>query len=222
VAVAFPGTPLPGAKLTGMPLRPEVANLDRAARRPEARALLGLAPDLPTLLVSGGSLGARNLNNAMLAAAGSILATGAQVLHLTGRGKAAGVAAGLEGLAGAERYHIREYLDRMDLALAAADLAVQRAGAATVSELACCALPSVLVPLAIGNGEQRLNAAGLVEAGGAVMVSDADFADWAVIHLADLLVDDARLAAMAAGADKVAIRDGAERLVRLIEEVVGA
>jgi undecaprenyldiphospho-muramoylpentapeptide beta-N-acetylglucosaminyltransferase len=220
VAVAFPDTPLPGAQLVGMPLRAELARLDRAAARPEARELLGLDLDRPTLLVAGGSLGAVNLNQAVVSVAGALLAAGVQVLHLTGRGKAEAVAAAVAGIEGAERYHVLDYLGQMELALAAADLAVQRAGAGTVSELACAALPSVLVPLPVGNGEQRLNAAGLVAAGGAVLVEDADFADWARSNLVDLLSDKTRLDAMAAGAASVAINDGAERLADLIEAAV--
>jgi UDP-N-acetylglucosamine:LPS N-acetylglucosamine transferase len=148
------------------------------------------------------------------------LDAGAQVLHLTGRGKGDEVRAAVAGLDRAGSYHVVEYLDQMELALAAADLAVQRAGAATVSELACVALPSVLVPLRVGNGEQRHNAAGLVEAGGAVLVDEEAFAEWARDHLMDLLTSPARLAAMSAGAASVAIRDGAERLVDMIEGVI--
>jgi UDP-N-acetylglucosamine--N-acetylmuramyl-(pentapeptide) pyrophosphoryl-undecaprenol N-acetylglucosamine transferase len=219
VGVTFPQTQLPRAELTGMPLRRAIADLDRPTQRAAARAELGLAADRPTLLVSGGSLGAQRLNQAVAAVAADLLAAGAQVLHLTGRGKAEPVAAALTGLADAQHYHVVEYLDRMELAFAAADLAVQRAGAGTVSELACVGLPSVLVPLPIGNGEQRLNAAGLVAAGGAELVDDAAFPAWASANLVDLLSDGARLAAMAAGAEKVAIRDGAERLCGLIERV---
>ncbi|MDR1799495.1 MAG: UDP-N-acetylglucosamine--N-acetylmuramyl-(pentapeptide) pyrophosphoryl-undecaprenol N-acetylglucosamine transferase, partial [Bifidobacteriaceae bacterium] len=199
VGVAFPNTPLPRAELTGMPLRRAIAELDRAAARAPARAELGLAPDRPTLLVAGGSLGAANLNQGVTAVAGNLLAAGAQVLHLTGRDKAAPVQAAVADLPGAEHYHVLDYLDRMELALAAADLAVQRAGAGTVSELACAGLPAVLVPLPIGNGEQRLNAAGLVAAGGAELVEDAAFGAWAQAHLVAWLGDPARLAAMAAG-----------------------
>jgi undecaprenyldiphospho-muramoylpentapeptide beta-N-acetylglucosaminyltransferase len=220
VAVAFAGTELPGAKLVGMPLRAQLARPDRDALRPEAQELLGLAPDRPTLLVAGGSLGAVGLNRAAAAAAPALLAAGAQVLHLAGRGKAEAVRTAVADLDGAEHYHVLEYLDRMELALAAADLAVGRAGAGTVSELACAGLPSVLVPLPVGNGEQRFNAAALVGAGGAELVADVDFPDWAAANLTELLFDQDRLAAMAKAAATVAIADGAERLADLIEEVV--
>jgi UDP-N-acetylglucosamine:LPS N-acetylglucosamine transferase len=120
---------------------------------------------------------------------------------------------------GAPVYRVIEYLDAMELALAAADLAVERAGAGSVAELACAALPSVLVPLAIGNGEQRFNAAQLVGAGGAELVLDAEFETWAGANLLELLLDTDRLAAMTEAAASVAIRDGAERLADLVSGV---
>ncbi|MDR2254147.1 MAG: UDP-N-acetylglucosamine--N-acetylmuramyl-(pentapeptide) pyrophosphoryl-undecaprenol N-acetylglucosamine transferase [Bifidobacteriaceae bacterium] len=218
VAVAFPGTPLPGAQLVGMPMRRAVAQLNRAEACPAARRELGLDPDRPTLLVAGGSLGAVRLNQAMSLVASELIAAGAQVLHLAGRGKADELRAALAGV-DPERYRVVEYLERMELALAAADLAVQRAGAATVAELACAALPAVLVPLAVGNGEQRLNAAGLVGAGGAVLVENDEFARWAPGNLAALLTARDRLARMSEAAATQAIRDGAERLADLIEAV---
>ena len=218
VATTFPGTKLSGAVVTGLPMRPALATLDRPAQRTAARAELGLDPQRPCLLVSGGSLGAQHLNQALADLAGELLANGAQVLHLTGKGKAEVLHEALAKVDGAQHYHIREYLDRMELAMAAADLAVCRAGAGTVCELACAALPSVLVPLAIGNGEQRHNAAELVQAGGAEVVADATFPKWAAKHLVAWLGETTRLSAMTAAAGSVARRDGAERLVDLIEQ----
>jgi UDP-N-acetylglucosamine--N-acetylmuramyl-(pentapeptide) pyrophosphoryl-undecaprenol N-acetylglucosamine transferase len=218
IGVAFEGTPLKGAKLVGMPLRPELARMDRAEQRGRARAQLALAEDSRVLLVSGGSLGALRLNQAVVSQAQMLLAGGNQILHLTGPGKAEPIRQAIAQLEGHERYRVLEYLPQMELALAAADLAVQRAGAATVSELACAGLPSVLVPLPIGNGEQRLNASMLLRAGGAILVEDSAFPNWAKANLADLLNDQQRQAKMASAAASVAIRDGAERLVDLIEE----
>jgi UDP-N-acetylglucosamine:LPS N-acetylglucosamine transferase len=221
VGVALAGTPLPNARLVGMPLRPGLARLDRAGSRAQARRQLGLDPVKPTLLVAGGSLGALNLNQAAAAVASELIGAGAQVLHLTGRGKSQAVRLGLGSLNASQTasYHIMEYLESMELALAAADLALQRAGAATVAELACAGLPAVLVPLRIGNGEQRHNAAGLVKAGAAVLVTDDEIGHWVTGNLAELLTSPDRLAAMSQAASSIAIRDGAERLVDLIEEV---
>jgi UDP-N-acetylmuramate--alanine ligase len=226
VAVTFPATRLPGARVTGLPLRAPVARLaaDRAAdpvaMRTRAAMELGLDPAAPTLLVTGGSLGAASLNRAVAGAAEDLLAAGVQVVHLTGTGKAEPVRAAVEPLPGAARYQVREYLDRMDLALAVADLVLCRAGASTVCELAALGIPAVYVPLPFGNGEQRLNAAGVVAAGGGLLVEDGALdADWVRGHLLPLLVGPAAgstRARMAAGAAKVGVRDAAAKVASLV------
>jgi UDP-N-acetylglucosamine--N-acetylmuramyl-(pentapeptide) pyrophosphoryl-undecaprenol N-acetylglucosamine transferase len=105
----------------------------------------------------------------------------------------------------------------MDLAFAAADIAVSRAGSATVSELAAIGLPAVFVPYPVGNGEQELNARESVAAGGAVLVRDQDFTpDWVASRLIPLLGDRARVAEMAARITSVGHRDGADRMVDLV------
>lgn len=221
VAVTFASTRLPGAVLTGLPLRPAIAELlarreaDAAGERRRARETLGLDPQRRTVLVTGGSLGALSINRAAAAAGAGIVASGAQVLHLTGAGKDAEVRAA----APAEHYHVREYLAEMELALAAADLVVCRAGAGTVSELAALGIPAVYVPLPIGNGEQRLNAAGVVEAGGGVLVEDSELDPQRLLGLVTGL-DEAALEHMAAAARSVGVRDGAARLADLVLGVV--
>jgi undecaprenyldiphospho-muramoylpentapeptide beta-N-acetylglucosaminyltransferase len=224
VAVTFPGTPIRGARVTGLPLRPEVAALlgeletDRAATRARAALALGLDPALPTLLVTGASSGALSLNRAVSAAAGALLDSGVQVLHLTGAGKSAPVLAAVGSLPGAERYHVMEYLDRMQDGLAVADLAICRAGAGTVVELAAAGVPSVFVPLPVGNGEQRLNAAPVVAAGGGLLVGDAELTPaWLLTTVLPLLRDTTLLAAMSAAARTVGTRDAASRVADLVE-----
>ncbi len=212
VAVTFPLTRLPHAVRVGMPLRREISQLDRAAMRDEARRHLGLAPDAPTLLVTGGSLGAQRLNDAVAGALKDLTAAGIGVLHLTGAGKA-GAASG-HGPA----YVALEYCDRMDLAYAAADLVLCRAGANTVCELTTVGLPAVYVPLPIGNGEQRLNAEPVVAVGGGLLVNDTDLdADWLRDHLVPLIADPGRVAAMAAASAGAGVRDADERLADLVE-----
>ena len=125
-AITFAGTPLRRARLVGMPLRPEITTLDRPSRRAEARKQLGLEPVRPVLLVTGGSTGAQRLNHTMTSSAARVLGAGWQVLHITGTGRGGDD----PGLAG---YRTRAYCDRMELAVAAADLVVCRAGAATDS-----------------------------------------------------------------------------------------
>ncbi|MEZ0449442.1 UDP-N-acetylglucosamine--N-acetylmuramyl-(pentapeptide) pyrophosphoryl-undecaprenol N-acetylglucosamine transferase [Cellulomonas sp. ICMP 17802] len=227
VAVTFPGTALRGAQVTGLPLRAPIARLveqledDRAGTRAAAAAELGLDASLPTLLVTGGSLGAVSVNAAVAGAAADLLAAGVQVLHLTGAGKADAVRAALDGVPGAERYHVREYLTEMHLALAVADVVVGRSGAGTVCEQAALGIPAVYVPLPIGNGEQRLNAAAVVAAGGGLLVDDADLDPaWVRAHLPVLLVGETAVETrerMGHAAARVGVRDAAARVARLVE-----
>lgn len=214
VGVTFAGTPIRGARVTGMPLRPEITGLDRAALRRPAREHFGLDPDRPTLLVTGGSLGARALNRGIAGCAAEIVAAGIQVLHVWG---------GLTELEdpGVPGYAVTPYCDRMDLAFAACDLAVSRAGSTTVSELSGLGIPAVFVPYGHGNGEQRLNAAGAVEAGGALLVDDAELTPrWVRETLIPLVLDDARLDEMAGRARAVGSLDGTERLYDLVREAL--
>ena len=216
VGVTFPGTPLRGARVVGMPLRRQISALDRAELRDTARATFGLRGDLVTLLVTGGSLGAQRLNETLGAAAATLGAAGVQVLHAAGRGKTVQVAGA------SAPYVVLEYLDRMDLGYAAADLVICRAGAGTVCELTTVGLPAAYVPLPIGNGEQRLNAQPVVDAGGGLLVDNAACTpDWVRTVLVPLLTDPGRLAAMAAAAARFGIRDGDERLADLVLEAAG-
>jgi UDP-N-acetylglucosamine--N-acetylmuramyl-(pentapeptide) pyrophosphoryl-undecaprenol N-acetylglucosamine transferase len=218
VLTATPAARLPGAEVIGMPLRSAVADLDRGAVRAAARRELGLDPQAPTLLVFGGSQGARRLNQAMAAAGPTLIAAGLQVLHLTGAAHAAELSAQLAG----PRYLVRPYLDRMELGYAAADLALCRAGALTCAELAAVGLPAIYVPLPIGNGEQTLNAEPVVAAGGGMLVADRllDGA-WITREVPALLAAPDRLAAMAAAAKRFGVRDADDRLAEIILGLLG-
>jgi UDP-N-acetylglucosamine--N-acetylmuramyl-(pentapeptide) pyrophosphoryl-undecaprenol N-acetylglucosamine transferase len=219
VGVATPDVKLPHARYLGIPLRQAIATLDRTARRAEARAAFGLDPHRPTLLVFGGSQGARRLNEVMAASASMLLAAGVQVLHAIGPNNKLWV----ETPAGAPPYLTVPYLERMDLAYAAADLTLCRAGAMTCAELAAVGLPAVYVPLPIGNGEQRLNAMPVVRAGGGLLVDDADLTtSWLREHALPLLTDPARLASMGAAAAEFGRRDADEELVRMVREAMAA
>jgi UDP-N-acetylglucosamine--N-acetylmuramyl-(pentapeptide) pyrophosphoryl-undecaprenol N-acetylglucosamine transferase len=199
-----------------MPLRREIEQLDRHAARAEAVAFFGLDPARLTLLVTGGSLGAERLNETVWNAAASILGTSWQLLHITGERSQLGPSE-LPG------YHLVRYCDRMDLALAASDFAVARAGAATVSELTALGIPAAYVPLPIGNGEQRLNARSVVARGGALMVENSQFTpEWIASTLVPLLQDRPAIAAMAARTASLGVRDGAARMDELIQEALAA
>lgn len=211
VGVTFASTRLRHGRVVGFPLRREIENLDRAASRDKAAREFGLDPLMPTLLVTGGSSGARRINDTVSASAARIVGAGWQVLHLSGGLRDAITDPGLPG------YHIVDYTDRMDLAFAAADLAISRAGSATVSELAAVGLPAVFIPYPVGNGEQQLNAHDAVAAGGALLVLDAAFTpEWVTDRLIPLLGDRARVTDLAARIATVGHRDGADRMVDLV------
>ncbi|MDU0347885.1 undecaprenyldiphospho-muramoylpentapeptide beta-N-acetylglucosaminyltransferase [Actinomyces sp. MRS3W] len=229
VALTFASTPLAASHgrtdITGLPLRPAISGLvdrlraDAAATRRAGADALGLDPNAPTLLVTGGSLGAQHLNEVMCTCIGE-LPEGLQVLHLTGRGKDAPVRAAVAQAGdAATRYHVLDYLTAMEQAYACADGVICRSGAGTVAELTALGLPALYVPLPIGNGEQRLNAADCVAAGGGQLVDDADLRAQDVLAFTDLLTDSARRERVAQAAASTGVRDGAERLAQLIREV---
>ena len=214
VGVAFEGTPLPHSTFVGMPLRVEIEQLDRAGARSEALELFGLSSGRPTLLVTGGSLGARRLNQTIAERADALIAAGYQILHIQGgRGELSDP--------GVEHYRLLEYCDRMDLAFAITDFAVARAGAATVCEFAALGIPAVYVPFPVGNGEQRFNAAGVVRQGGGILVDDAEFVpEWVDGQLLPLLADADRVADMGRRAAAAGVRDGSDRMVSLIRSAL--
>ncbi len=212
VAEAVPGS-LAGATYVGVPLRPAIATLDRSARRLEARKRLGLNPDLPTLLVSGGSQGSRRLNDAVVGAAAALGSAGVQVLHASGATHQLSVARGKED----PPYVIVPYLERMDLAYAAADLMLCRAGAITCAELAAVGLPAIYVPLPIGNGEQRLNARPVVDAGGGVLIDDTECtSEYVSTELVGLALSTWRLREMSEAASAFGRRDADRVLAEMV------
>ena len=216
VGVAFAGTRLRHARVVGMPLRREIETLDRAGSRAAGLAFFGLDADLPTLLVTGGSLGARRINRTVVDSATALTEAGWQVLHITGN------AAEVDDpkLPG---YRMIAYCDRMDLALSVADFAVSRAGAATVCELSALGIPAVFVPYPVGNGEQRFNAADVVAAGGGILVDDAAFLPgWVRSELLPVLAEPQRIHSMSVAALSAGVLDGTARTIDLIDEAAGA
>ena len=213
VATSFPDTSLPHATYLGLPVRRMISTLDRAALRDEALAHFGLATDRPTLLVTGGSQGAARINTAVTSAAPALAAAGIQVLHVVGPKHT------VEQPEGDGTYVIERYVDRMDLAYAAADAVLCRAGSNTVTEVSGVGLPAIYVPLPIGNGEQELNARAVVDAGGGLLVADGALTpEWVAARLPALLTDRTRLDAMGVAAAGVIPLDADEKLARMILE----
>ncbi len=219
VGTAFSSTRLPHSDVIGMPLRQEITSLDRDALRPHALDALGLQDGLPTVLVTGGSLGAQRINDTMRACIDDFRAAGVQVLHVTGREKTFDPGPTPTGSA---PYVVREYAEQMQLCYAVADLVVTRSGAGMVCETSTLGLPAVFVPLPIGNGEQRRNAEDVVRAGGALLVDNDDFTpEWVRRQVVPLARDRQRLDRMSEAAASVGHRGADDRLVDLIHRSFG-
>lgn len=211
VLAAVDSSGLPDAVVVGMPVRGSLAGLDRKALRDKARHYFGLAAQAPTLLVFGGSQGAARLNDAVVGAAGALGAAGIGVLHAYGPKNTIDP----QEVPDAPPYIGVAYLKRMDLAYAAADLVICRSGAMTVAEVSATGLPAIYVPLPHGNGEQRLNALPVVDAGGGVLVDDADMtAEWVAANVPALLADPDELARMSSAASSGGHRDAADVVAR--------
>jgi UDP-N-acetylglucosamine--N-acetylmuramyl-(pentapeptide) pyrophosphoryl-undecaprenol N-acetylglucosamine transferase len=195
----------PATYLTGTPIR-SVRGVDVD----EARARFGGRPGERILLVFGGSQAVRRINDAVLGALPRLVER-VRVVHVTGDD---GYAAALAARAALpeplrDRYRPAPFLhDDMTAALAAADLAVGRAGASTLAEAAAFALPTAIVPYPHAAGHQRLNAESFAEAGAAVLVEDEELDADRLVDVAGLLADPARHAAMSAAARDLA-RPGA-------------
>lgn len=208
----FAGRPV---VVTGYPVRPEFSQIDRAA----ARRALGLDGSGPVLLVFGGSHGARSINQAVAAHLETLLEL-AQVVHISGHLDWPWVAERAKQLGEPlrSRYHPYAYLhERMGEALAAADLAVCRAGASTLGELPFFGLPAVLVPYPHAWRYQRVNAEWLAGRGAAVVIDDSRLRDELVPVVRELLSDPDRLERMRSRASAVARPNAAWRLAEELQ-----
>ncbi|MFT4164532.1 MAG: UDP-N-acetylglucosamine--N-acetylmuramyl-(pentapeptide) pyrophosphoryl-undecaprenol N-acetylglucosamine transferase [Microlunatus sp.] len=214
VFTSFPDTPLPHATCIGLPLRAGITDLDRVAARGAAREKFGLPGDGHVLLVSGGSQGAASLNRAVAGSIQALVRAGISVLHAVGpKNLTDDLVAVTDSDTGAV-YRPLAYIEEMDVAYAAADLMLGRCGASTVLETAAVRLPAVFVPYPHGNGEQARNAAGVVAAGGGVLLADADCtADWVQAEIPTLIRPDV-LAQMTRALAGVGHRDAATVLAR--------
>jgi UDP-N-acetylglucosamine--N-acetylmuramyl-(pentapeptide) pyrophosphoryl-undecaprenol N-acetylglucosamine transferase len=229
IATAFPAAvrafpPGRDVRVTGMPLAPEFAGFDREALRDQARRALGLPAAAVVLFVMGGSQGATRLTETTVELGRRWRERGdIHVLLKLGARAAADVEVALRRAGADAVVHPVAYLDRMDSAYAAADVALCRAGAGTVAELAATGLPAILVPYPFATGDhQRVNADELVGAGGAQVVADADASAATIGPLVEALVaDPARLATMAEASRSVGRPDAADHLARWVLELAG-
>jgi UDP-N-acetylglucosamine--N-acetylmuramyl-(pentapeptide) pyrophosphoryl-undecaprenol N-acetylglucosamine transferase len=213
-AVSLPGTPLRGAVVTGNPVRHEVVVTPRA---PD--------PDRPLVAVFGGSLGSGRINDASLGLYERWRdRTDVAVHHVTGPRNYEECVARLEAMrrpGDVLRYELVGYEEHMEQLYARAMIAVCRAGAVTVAELAAAGVPAVLVPLPGAPGDhQTRNAEAFVAADAAVLVPDRECDGARLdVELRARLTDPARLESMSKGAHRLARPDAAARLADLVEEV---
>ncbi len=205
--------------VTGYPTRMDLAQADRAV----AQRRFELVADRKTLLVFGGSKGARSLNRALAAILEPLLAR-YQVIHISGATDAGEVRARREALGEElkQHYHIFEYVHEMGLALAAADLVVSRAGASILGEYPLFALPSILIPYPYAWRYQKVNADFLVTHGAAVRLDDESLSATLLPAIESLLNDEARLRALGAAARALARPDPALLLAQTLQELVPA
>lgn len=209
-------------RLVGMPISESLAAFDRDALREEARAHFNLKDGERMVLVSGGSLGAVRLSRAAADLAGRWRdRTDIRLVIKAGRDQLPAIEQQLTSNGGHAVATAVAYLDRMDLAYAAADITVCRAGSGTVAELSHVGLPAVLVPYpSAAHDHQSFNAQALVDVGAAVMIPDSDVtADRLEQVLTPILADPARLAAMAAAAHQTVHATAARDLARWVLEL---
>jgi UDP-N-acetylglucosamine--N-acetylmuramyl-(pentapeptide) pyrophosphoryl-undecaprenol N-acetylglucosamine transferase len=203
------------ATVTGYPVRRGFLEADRT----EGRRRLGLDPQLLTLFISGGSQGGRSINQAVAGQLPRLLDV-CQVMHVSGRADHAWLVEVRERLPEAQRsaYHLHDYLhEEMPWAMAAADLAVMRAGASTLGELTVAGLPAILVPYPYAGGHQRANARYLADLGGAVILEDEQLPHL-FERVRELLDDRPRLESMADALRGAARPQAAKEIARLVLE----
>jgi UDP-N-acetylglucosamine--N-acetylmuramyl-(pentapeptide) pyrophosphoryl-undecaprenol N-acetylglucosamine transferase len=224
VAVSFEETLSQAGKngvLTGNPVRPELVGADLKAIRARAVDDFGLDTHRKTLLVFGGSQGARSINEAVAGLAAQwATSDDRQILHITGPAHASAIRARVSD-AGKLLYRVVEYVDDMSTAYAVADLALCRGGATTVAELGVTGVPSIIVPYPYHRDrQQERHGRALERVGAAVVVDDASMTTTTLASIAgELLEDDAKLDEMRTAAKEFGRPDAAERVATLLKEV---
>ena len=210
---------------TGNPIRQDIVALATeglSGKRAEALDYFGLSPDKPTLLVVGGSLGARTLNTSVLANAPALAEQGIQVIWQSGKTSYQEMETKLATLGKKEGIQLREFLTRMDLAYAAADVVVSRAGALAISELALVKKPVIFVPSPnVAEDHQRKNAEALVKEDAALMVLDAEAPAQLINKAIALLNDPLRRQALQQNIGQLARPDAAQRIAEEVLTLAG-
>jgi UDP-N-acetylglucosamine--N-acetylmuramyl-(pentapeptide) pyrophosphoryl-undecaprenol N-acetylglucosamine transferase len=203
--------------VTGLPVRADLLEADPAG----ARAEYGLREDLPTLVISGGSGGARTLNRAVVEALPELGRMGLQVVHQTGKAQFSTVQ---EAVGTAPSfYHACAYVEDMPALLSAATLVVCRAGSSTLAEVTALGLPAIAVPYPFAVADhQTFNAKALAAAGAAVLVADSELTGARLVQeLSGLLGQPERLEAMRRASREQGRPDAARRVADLLIQLTG-
>lgn len=204
---------------TGNPVRKNILAMKSAAE--DAKRALGFNPNRPLVVVVGGSLGARTINDSLKSAVSSILEKGASILWQTGK---LYIEECLQSTAGISDPNLKvvPFITDMDLVYSSADLMVSRAGASTISEIQLTGTPSILVPSPnVAEDHQRKNAEALANRGAAVMILDADCNTQLAPEVNRLLHDTAARKAISCNARAMALENADEKIVDHIEDILG-
>ncbi len=210
---------------TGNPIRQDIVAMAEEGltdKRAEAMDYFRLSPDKPTLLVVGGSLGARTLNVSVLNNVSRLVQQGIQVIWQSGKTSYAKMEEALALTDQKEGIHLHEFLTRMDLAYAAADIVVSRAGALAISELALVKKPVIFVPSPnVAEDHQRKNAEALVKEDAALMVLDTDAPKQLIDEAITLLNDPSRQRTLQQNIGQLARPDAAQRIAGEVFALIG-
>ncbi len=202
--------------LTGNPVRSDIHNVSK--KREEGLTHFGLAKDKKTIVVVGGSLGARTLNDSMAAALSQLQNTDIQVFWQAGKLYIEEFEPQVEGI---DNVKITAFIDRMDLAYAMADVVIARAGALTISELCLVGKPTILVPSPnVSEDHQTANAKALVEKNAAILVKDADAKETMIDVAMGLLNDQDKMDKLSENIKALAKPDAARRIVREVFKLI--
>ncbi|MDE5572166.1 MAG: undecaprenyldiphospho-muramoylpentapeptide beta-N-acetylglucosaminyltransferase [Muribaculaceae bacterium] len=202
--------------MTGNPVRADI--LDCNVSKEDAKKELGFDPERPLVVMVGGSLGARAMNDAMKVALRPIVEAGASVLWQSGKNYPDECADAAKGV---ENVIATPFISRMDLVYKAADILVSRAGASTISEIQLVGIPSILIPSPnVAEDHQRKNALALVEKDAAVMIPDSDCSQLLAPTVIDLLKDPEARERLAVNAAKMGLKNADEKIVDKIYELL--
>ncbi len=205
--------------LTGNPVRQDLFQV--APKSPEAYQYFGFDPKKKTILVVGGSLGARTINQSMIAGLEKIMKADVQVIWQTGKFYIENAQKASKPFE-SSKLLVTDFVSRMDLAYSIADAVVSRAGASSISELCLLAKPVILVPSPnVAEDHQTQNALALVKKDAAIMIKDLDAVDQLVNKALELIQDEKELTKLSENILKLGEKDSADRIAAEVMKLIG-